>query len=96
MDFTTLETLRRVRFQLSATRVPGARWVALVSSFNRWDSAVHHLTLDPDGMWSITVVLTPGTYPYLFIVDGYAYNDPADDGRAPCEWGGEYSVRVVR
>ena len=88
--------LRIVRFQLSAERVRDARWVALVSSFNRWDTSVHRLALGPDGMWSVTVELAPGTYSYLFIVDGNPYNDLEDDGRAPCEWGGEYSVRVVR
>jgi hypothetical protein len=54
------------------------------------------LTLQPDQRWTISITLAPGEYPYLFIVDGVPWNDPEDDGRAPCEWGGEYSVRVVK
>jgi len=54
------------------------------------------LTLQPDGWWTISLTLAPGKYPYLFIVDGVPWNDLEDDGRVPCEWGGEYSLRVIR
>jgi len=54
------------------------------------------LKREADGAWTITITLVPGTYPYLFVVDGVPWNDPLDDGRAPSEWGGEYSVRRVR
>jgi 1,4-alpha-glucan branching enzyme len=88
--------LRDVVFRFDGRRIPGARSVALVGSFNRWDTSVHRLTRQPNRWWTISLTLGPGEYPYLFIVDGVAWNDPEDDGRAPCEWGGEYSVRVVR
>jgi 1,4-alpha-glucan branching enzyme len=88
-------TLRDVVFRLSSRHVPGARRVVLVGSFNRWDSAVHRLVLSPDGWWSISVTLAPGEYRYFFLVDGIPWNDPEDHGRAACEWGGQYSVRVV-
>jgi len=87
---------RKVAFRLDGRRVAGARSVALVGSFNEWDPAVHHLELCPDGQWAVAVPLAPGEYPYLFIVDGVPWNDPGDDRRVPCEWGGQYSVRVVR
>ncbi len=88
--------VRQVVFRLNSREVPKARSVALVGSFNRWDSAVHQLTLGPDGWWTICLTLSPGEYPYLFIVDGVPWNDPHDDGRMECEWGGQYSVRIVR
>lgn len=75
--------------------MPDAKHVSLVSSFNRWDPSAHDLTPGERGIWSIRVMLPPGEYPYLFIVDGVPWNDPLDDGRTPCEWGGDYSVRVV-
>ncbi len=83
-------------FRLDGRKVPKAKWVALVGSFNRWDSSVHRLTLGPDGWWTISLVLSPGEYSYLFLVDGVPWNDPNDDRRAESEWGGYYSVRVVR
>lgn len=88
--------LKEVVFRLDSRRVPSARSVALVGSFNRWDTTVHHLERGPDNFWTIVLTLAPGEYPYLFIVDGVPWNDPMDDGRAPCEWGGEYSIHVVR
>lgn len=89
-------SLQEVTFRLDASRIPNASAVALVGSFNRWDSAVHRLARGADGWWSITVILPPGEYRYLFLVDGFPHNDPSDDGRIPCEWGGFYSVRNVR
>lgn len=88
--------VKDVVFRFDGRRVPRARSVALVGSFNRWDTAVHPLTLGPHQWWMISLTLAPGRYPYLFIVDGAPWNDPEDDGRAPCEWGGEYSLRIVR
>jgi 1,4-alpha-glucan branching enzyme len=89
-------SVRDVVFRFDGRRVPHARSVALVGPFNRWDTSVHRLTRQPDQWWTISLVLTPGEYPYLFVVDGVPWNDPAGDGRVPCEWGGEYSLRLVR
>jgi 1,4-alpha-glucan branching enzyme len=88
--------VREVVFRFDGQRTPQARSVSLVGSFNRWDTSVHRMTRHPNGSWTISVTLAPGKHSYLFIVDGAPWNDLADDGRAPCEWGGEYSVRVVR
>lgn len=87
--------LRRVVFGLEGRRVPSAESVGLVGSFNRWDSSVHNLVCGPNGDWAVSLTLAPGKYPYLFLVDSVPWNDPLDDGRVPCEWGGQYSVRVV-
>lgn len=87
--------LREVVFRLDGGRVPKANSVVLVGSFNRWDSSVHHLERGQDGGWTIALALAPGRYPYLFVVDGVPWNDPMDNGRVPCEWGGQYSVRNV-
>ncbi len=87
--------MRQGVFELDGRRKPNAKWVALVGSFNRWDTAAHRLELGPDDVWRIALTLAPGRYPYLLVVDGVPWNDPLDDGRVPCEWGGHYSVRVV-
>ena len=90
------DTVRTVTFRFDGRRTPTALSVSLVGSFNRWDTSVHRLTRQPDGWWTTSLTLAPGAYPYLFIVDGVPWNDLENDGRAPCEWGGEYSIRVVR
>lgn len=89
-------TVREVVFTLDGRLIPGARSVALVGSFSRWDSSVHPLVRGCDGRWAVSIALSPGTHTYLFLVDGVPWNDPQDDGRVPNEWGGEYSIRVVR
>ena len=100
VNTATLQPIRRgvskVVFRFDGRRTPHTRSVALVGSFNRWDTSVHRLTRQPDGWWTIPLILAPGEYPYLFIVDGVPWNDLEDDGRAPSEWGGEYSIRTVR
>ncbi len=87
--------LCQVAFRFDGRRVPGARSVVLVGSFNRWDSAAEPLRRGPDGWWTTAVLLAPGDYEYLFLVDGAPWNDPLDDGRTANAWGGHYSVRVV-
>jgi 1,4-alpha-glucan branching enzyme len=93
---TLRPVLRDVVFRFDGRRAPNARSVVLVGSFNRWDTAVDRLTLQPDGWWTISLLLSPGQYPYLFIVDGVPWNDPEDDGRMQSEWGLDLSVRIVR
>ncbi|HEV2359250.1 MAG TPA: glycoside hydrolase family 13 [bacterium] len=87
--------LEQVIFRFDGRRAPDARSIALVGTFNRWDSAAHPLRRDPDGWWTIAVWLSPGEYEYLFLVDGVPWNDPLDDGRRASEWGGHNSLRVV-
>jgi 1,4-alpha-glucan branching enzyme len=87
--------LQRVVFRFDGRRAPAARTVALVGSFNHWNPGAHPLRRDRDGWWSVAVWLPAGEYDYLFLVDGAPWNDPLDDGRAPSEWGGHYSRRVV-
>jgi len=91
-----VQELREVIFKLNGRRVPNARTIALVGSFNRWDTSVHRLVRGANDWWTISLTLAPGKYPYLFIIDGVPWNDPDDDGRVPSEWGGQYSVRFVR
>ena len=66
--------------------------VALLGSFNHWDSRVHPLRLT-DGEWRITIYLPPGTYPYAFLVEGQRTHDP---GSSDALHGGPgYSIATV-
>ena len=90
------DALRKVVFRLDGRRIPGARSVVLVGSFNEWDASMTRLVPDEDGWWTATLPLPPGVYSYLFVVDGFPWNDPEDDLRVESEWGGQYSVRIVQ
>ena len=57
-----------VRFVLEAKN---AKRVAIVGSFNQWDSEKDVLSgPDSDGMWNITILLPEGRYEYLFLING--------------------------
>jgi hypothetical protein len=84
-----------VTFHLPGPRVPTARRVSVLGSFNQWNAQVHRLRKSPEGDWAITIYLSPGRIVYCFDVDGTAWLDLQDDGRVPNCWGSEYSVRNI-
>jgi 1,4-alpha-glucan branching enzyme len=55
--------------------------VSLAGEFDDWDAATHVLDdADGDGVWEITIELTPGTYAYQFVVDGDTWIDAGTGG----------------
>lgn len=92
----TCEASRKIVFRLDGRRIPGALSVVLTGTFNQSDGSTHRLVLDDDGWWTATLFLPPGAYSYLFVVDGFPWNDPEDDLRVQSEWGGQYSVRIAQ
>lgn len=80
---------RRVRFSLEA---PEAGEVVLAGTFNGWDPSP--LKRDEQGVWGTSLLLTPGTYEYRFLVDGEWRNDPEAEA-APNPYGTQNCVRVV-
>lgn len=78
--------------------------VSLRGSFNNWGETP--MQRQPDGSFSITLYLPPGTYQYKYFIDGawprdmrIARNggpvDPEADGYASDGYGGRNAVRVV-
>jgi 1,4-alpha-glucan branching enzyme len=63
---------RRVSFKFCA---PGAKKVNLVGSFNNWDTSARVLRRDAKDIWKTSMLLTPGTYEYRYVVDGKWQND---------------------
>ncbi len=49
-------------------KTPDAQSVSLMGEFNNWKGAA--MTKESDGVWSLKVTLSPGTYGYKFLVDG--------------------------
>jgi hypothetical protein len=65
--------------------------IFLAGNFNSWNPSDPKFLLkaEPDGMWSITVKLAPGTYQYKFVADGQWIKDPSAPGSAPDGFGGQ-------
>jgi 1,4-alpha-glucan branching enzyme len=77
-------------------RRPGARAVALVGDFNRWDVTATPMRRLPDGTWTAEVPLTPGRHGYSFVVDGATWVlDPRAPVARDADFGRDHSVIVV-
>jgi 1,4-alpha-glucan branching enzyme len=83
---------RKVQFELSA---PEAREVFVAGEFNNWDARATGLKKDKNGLWKITLPLTPGKYEYRFLTDGKWENDPSCSGCVPNKFGSQNCVRIV-
>lgn len=82
-----------VRFVLHA---PGAKSVSVAGDFNAWrrDRAV--LADDNgNGVWTVTVYLTPGRYQYKFVVDGKWVVDPDAPNYIVDGFGGRNAVLSI-
>ncbi len=62
-----------VRFTLLA---PGATQVFLVGSFNGWAKDATPMTIVEGALWSVTVPLNPGEYPFMYVIDGGQWITP--------------------
>jgi hypothetical protein len=86
---------RVVQFVLVA---PTASHVALVGDFNDWDAAATplHQMSSAQGVWSVTLQLTPGRHLYAFVVDDSKWVPDPSAARAPeDDFGAPNSVIMV-
>lgn len=72
-----------------------AKSVAIVGSFNDWDSSKTVLTQTSDSVWSGSAMLLPGRYEYQLVVDGKWIADPSAQQTATSEFGSANSVMIV-
>jgi hypothetical protein len=86
--------LRRVEFVLMA---PEASEVVLVGDFNGWRPGATPLRpSERQGIWSVTVPLSPGRHEYAFLVDGKHWLPDPRAPRAPTnDFGSPNSVLTV-
>lgn len=82
--YLPVATATGVNFTLIA---PEARQVAIAGSFNQWSTTANPLTRGRRaGEWTATVVLPPGEFSFMFVVDGARWLTPpaaeqyVDDG----------------
>jgi 1,4-alpha-glucan branching enzyme len=76
-------------------RSPAATSVLLVGDFTRWQQNPIPLQKQPNGVWTTTALLEPGTYHYRFLVDGEWCDDPNCTLRVPNPFGTQDSVLMV-
>lgn len=83
-----------VQFVLVA---PTAGSVTVVGDFNDWDlSATPLVRSEGEGVWAVTVPLTPGRYRYSFLVDGTTWlHDPRAARAVEDEFGRTNSVLTI-
>ncbi|MBI3242883.1 MAG: S8 family serine peptidase [Chloroflexi bacterium] len=76
---------------------PGAREVALVGSFNGWQTKDGEMRQTRPGLWQITLTTIPrGTHPYKFIIDRVRWvNDPENPARVEDGFGGFNSLITI-
>jgi 1,4-alpha-glucan branching enzyme len=83
---------KQVTFQWTVTE---ANAVTVVGDFNAWDPHARPLRKGKEGRWQVILRLKPGTYEYMFVVDGEWREDPLNPNRIPNPHGGFNSVREV-
>ncbi|MFO7653503.1 MAG: alpha-amylase family glycosyl hydrolase [Candidatus Krumholzibacteriia bacterium] len=76
--------------------ISGVTDVFLAGTFNDWNPG-HTRMSDPDrdGTYTATLLLSPGTYQYKFVVDGQWHPDPNNPAGADDGFGGQNSVLTV-
>ncbi len=74
---------------------PEAKTVAVVGTFNGWNTTANLLKKDREGNWSSSINLFPGSYEYRFVVDGRWKDDPACEIRHLNIYGGYNCVLYV-
>jgi hypothetical protein len=74
---------------------PGAQSVCVAGSFNEWKPETAPLSPAGNGRWVGDLVVKPGRYEYLFVVDGQWVPDPNAKEAVANPFGGHNSVLFV-
>jgi 1,4-alpha-glucan branching enzyme len=74
---------------------PPGETVTVAGSFNHWDPFMYELEEYPEGVYTLSLSLPPGTYQYLFFHRGERYLDPYNFRRAYTREGDAASEVVI-
>lgn len=74
---------------------PVARCVSLAGDFNNWDLEDMPMYKGTNGVWYLSVLLTPGSHEYRFFADGVWRDDPAAEQKIANVMGSENCVKMV-
>jgi 1,4-alpha-glucan branching enzyme len=83
---------KQVTFKLDA---PFAGQVFLAGEFNDWSPTAQPMEKGDAGVWTTSIVLSPGKYLYKFVVDGTWMEDPENPDTVADPYGGNNSVITV-
>jgi hypothetical protein len=81
-----------VRFRMLA---PDAEQVYVVGDFNGWSPEATPLSRRSGGWWEMTVELPPGSYQFIYLVDGETLTPPRAATRVDDGFGGENGLFTV-
>jgi 1,4-alpha-glucan branching enzyme len=84
-DSAEVPATRPVHFEFHAE---DAAEVCLAGSFNDWHPSATPMVPMGYGRWAKEVLLSPGVYEYLFVVDGRWLSDPGAAVTTPNPFGG--------
>jgi hypothetical protein len=77
-------------------QAPQARKVSLAGDFNKWSTEKGLMKKESNGVWTLEVPLEPGTYHYMFVVDGEVWvTDPHAESYRDDGFGNKNSVLRV-
>ena len=74
---------------------PKSSRVDLVGSFNGWDLGKYPLVRDENGIWSIQIRLSPGTYEYKYVYDGHFYEPDPEQEQVANAFGSANNLLIV-
>ena len=74
---------------------PSARRVSLAGEFNNWNPEDMPMYKASDGVWYLSVSLTPGRHEYRFIADGTWQDDPGAQEKTANAFGTANCVKIV-
>jgi len=80
---------KKVSFSIKA---PEAKEVILMGDFNNWDPMLQPMENDGNGVWTTSIIVSPGKYEYKFLVDGQWKEDPGNEQTCPNCFGTTNSI----
>jgi 1,4-alpha-glucan branching enzyme len=86
---------RNGKAQAFCCAAPAAATVQLAGDFTQWQERPINMQKDADGIWRVTVELSPGAHHYRFLVDGQWQDDPECALRAPNPYGSHNAICQV-
>lgn len=91
--FTARSRVATPAFDGFVIRAPDATEVHIIGDFGEWQPFPLHQ--DPSGLWTLDLRLGPGTYEFVYIIDGEVVL-PDDVPLRPDGFGGQNAVLVIR
>lgn len=87
---------RKQREAIFSLKAPGKSAVQIAGDFNNWRPEPLQLINNPKGpLWQTTLMLTPGSYQYKYLVDGRWVTDPQNRRTTQNSFGSVNSVITI-